>query len=141
MKALLAAGATLYDAGRAVNILRTLVVGEKPKDVIDYVLARLLDTDDLIHACKEVPAYMRGRQEDVKFVLHVDTMQSSERLLTKLAALGAQRIIELLLESSIHMADVSLPVLQAPAYLQRYNVSVHGGAGTKPLTHPCTLTF
>jgi hypothetical protein len=122
MKVLLAAGAALYDARRAVNILRTLVIGEKLNDVIDYVLARLLDMHDFIHACKEVPAYMRGWQEDVKFVLHVDTMQSCERLLAKLAALGAQRIIGLLLESSIDMADVRLPVLQTAAYFQRYNV-------------------
>jgi hypothetical protein len=52
MKVLLAAGATLYDAERVVNILRILVVGEKPEDVIDYVHAPLLDTDDFIQACK-----------------------------------------------------------------------------------------
>jgi ankyrin repeat protein len=122
MKVLLAAGATSYDAERDVNILRTLVVGEKPKDVVDYVLALLLDTDDFIQACKEVPAYMRAWQEDARFVLHVDTMQSSERLLADLAALGAQRSIELLLESSIHMVDVRPPVLQAAAYFQSYNL-------------------
>jgi ankyrin repeat protein len=122
MKVLLAAGATLYDAKRAVNILRTLVVGEKPKDVIDYVLVCLLDTDHFIHACKEVPAYMRAWQEDAKFVLHVDTMRSSERLLVDLAALGAQRSIELLLENSLDIADVRPPVLQAAAYFQSYDV-------------------
>jgi ankyrin repeat protein len=122
MKVLLAAGAALYDAERGVNILRTLVVGEKPKNVIDYVLVRLLDTDHLIHACKEVPAYMRAWQEDTKFVLHVDTMQSSERLLADLAALGAQRSIELLLENSADMVEVKHPVLQAAAYFQSYDV-------------------
>jgi ankyrin repeat protein len=122
MKVLLAAGATLYDAKRAVNILRTLVVGKKPKDVIDYVLVRLLDTDHFIHACKEVPAYMRAWQEDAKFVLHVDTMRSSERLLADLAALGAQRSIKLLLENSVEIADVRPPVLQAAAYFQSYDV-------------------
>jgi ankyrin repeat protein len=122
MKLLLAAGATLYDAGRAVNILRTLVVGEKPKDIVDYILTRLLDKGDFIYACKEVPGYMRTWQEDWKFVLHVETMQSSEMLLPNLAALGAQRSIELLMGSSIHMADVRPPVLQAAAYFQSYNV-------------------
>jgi ankyrin repeat protein len=122
MKLLLAAGATLYDAERAVNILRTLVVGEKPKDIVNYVLTRLLDKGDFIYACKEVPGYMRAWQEDWKFVLHVETMQSSEMLLPNLAALGAQRSIELLMGSSIHMADVRPPVLQAAAYFQSYNV-------------------
>jgi ankyrin repeat protein len=122
LKVLLAAGATLFNAERAVNVLRTLVVKEKPKDVIDYVLAHLLDTDDFINACKEVPAHMRAWQEDAKFVLHVDTMRSSERLLAGLAALGAQRSIELLLEKSFDMADVRLPVLQAAAYFQSYDV-------------------
>jgi hypothetical protein len=121
MRVLQAAGATLYDAGRAVNILRTLVVGEKAKGIIDYVLARLLDTDDFFHACKEIPAYMRGWQEDVKFVLHMNTMQNSEGLFAKLAALGAQLTIELLLGSSIEMDDVKLSMLQAAAYFQRYN--------------------
>ena len=122
MKILLAAGATLYDAERAVNILRILVVGEKPKDVIDFVVARLLGTGDFIHACKEVPAYMRAWQEDARFVLHVDTMQISEGLLADLAALGAQQSIELLLESSTDAADVKPVVLQAAAYFQSFNV-------------------
>jgi ankyrin repeat protein len=122
MKLLLAAGATLYDAGRAVNILRTLVVGEKPKDVIDYVLTRLLDMSNFIYACQEVPGYMRAWKEDWKFVLYVETMQDSERLLPKLAALGAQQSIELLMGSSIDMADVRALVLQAAAYFQSYNV-------------------
>jgi hypothetical protein len=69
-----------------------------------------------------VPAYIRGWQEDAKLVLHIDTLQSSERLLADLAALGAQRCIELLLESSSDMADVRPPVLQAAAYFQIYNV-------------------
>jgi ankyrin repeat protein len=122
LKVLLAAGATLFNAERAVNVLRTLVVKEKPKDVIDYVLAHLLDTDDFINACKEVPAYMRAWQEDAKFVLHVDTMRSSERLLVNLAALGAQRSIELKLESSVELAIVNASVLQAAAYFQSYEV-------------------
>ncbi|KAI4913476.1 hypothetical protein J4E90_005193 [Alternaria incomplexa] len=122
MKILLAAGATLYDAERAINILRTLVVGEKPKDVIDFVIARLLGTDDFIHACKEVPAYMRAWQEDARFVLHVDTLQNSEKLLVDLTALGAQQSIELLLDSSIKAADVKPAVLQAAAYFQSFNV-------------------
>ena len=122
MKVLLAAGATLYDAGRAINILRTLVVGEKPKDIIDYVLIRLLHTDDFIYACREVPTYVRAWQEDAKFVLHVQTMQSSDRLLANLAVLGAQRSMELLFGSTIEMADVRPPVLQAAAYFQSYNI-------------------
>ncbi|CAN9288093.1 unnamed protein product [Alternaria alternata] len=122
MKVLLAAGATLYDAERAINILRTPVVREKPKDTIDYVLTRLLHTDDFIYACREIPAYVRAWQEDAKFVLHVQTMQSSDRLLANLAALGAQRSIELLMESSTDMADVRPAMLQAVAYFQSYNI-------------------
>jgi ankyrin repeat protein len=122
MEVLLAAGATLYDAERAVNILRTLIVREEPKDIIDCILIHLLDTDDLIQACKEVPAYMRAWQEDAKFVLHIDTMRCSERLLVNLAALGAQRSIELKLGSSVDMADVSAPLLRAAAYFQSYEV-------------------
>jgi ankyrin repeat protein len=122
MKALLAAGATLYNAERAVNVLRTLIVREKPRDIIDYVLALLLDTDYFVNACKEVPAYMRAWQESAEFVLNVDTMPSSEQLLVNLAALGAQRSIELKLESSVNMADVSAPLLQAAAYFQSYEV-------------------
>jgi ankyrin repeat protein len=122
MKVLLAAGATLYDAERAINILRTLVVRDKPKDTIDYVLTRLLHTDDFIYACREIPAYVRAWQEDAKFVLHVQTMQSSDRLLANLAALGAQRSIELLMESSTDMADVRPAMLQAVAYFQSYNI-------------------
>jgi ankyrin repeat protein len=122
MKVLLAAGATLYDAERAVNVLRTLIVREKPRDIIDYVLALLLDTDYFVNACKEVPAYMRAWQESAEFVLNVDTMPSSEQLLVNLAALGAQRSIELKLESSVNMADVSAPLLQAAAYFQSYEV-------------------
>jgi ankyrin repeat protein len=122
MELLLTAGATLYDAGRDVNILRTLVVEEKPKDIIDYVLTRLLDTDDFTNACTEAPAYMRAWQEDGKFVIHVETMQSSERLLANLAALGAQQSIEMMMGSSIDMANVRPPVLQAAAYFQSYNV-------------------
>lgn len=59
MEVPLVAGATLYDAGRAVNIFRTLVVGELPQDTIGLSLARLLDTDDFIHTCKGVP-HMRA---------------------------------------------------------------------------------
>lgn len=122
IEVLLAAGAPLYDAGRTVNIFRTLVEEERPNNLIYHVLAHLLHTDNSIHACEKVLAYMRGWQEDFRFFLHVGTMQSSKKLLETLAALRTQRIIELLLGSSIDMADVRLPVLQAAAYFLRYHV-------------------
>jgi ankyrin repeat protein len=122
MKVLLAAGATLYDAERVVNILRTVVENENPKEVIDYALLQLLGGDDFISACKEVPGYTRIWQEDTEFILNVDIMPTSERLLTNLAALGAQRSIELLLERPTDMVDVSTQVLQTAAYFQNYEV-------------------
>jgi ankyrin repeat protein len=120
MKILLTAGAVLYDAKRAINVLETLVVRERPKDIVDFVLGQLLDTDNLIPACKVCPAYMRAWQEDAEFVLRIDIMQSSESLLVNLAALGAQRSFELLIEKSIDIVGVSTQMLQAAAYFQRY---------------------
>jgi ankyrin repeat protein len=122
MKVLLAAGATFYDSERDINILETVMEKAKPKDIVDYVITRLLDTVDFIHACKAVPASMRAWQEDAKFVLQIDTMQGSERLLANLAALGARRSIKLLLERSIGMTDVKLSVLQAAAYFQNHDI-------------------
>jgi ankyrin repeat protein len=56
-----AAGAVLYDAERQLNVLKELLSQyRKPeKEVIYFVLARLLDTEDFLQACKECAAFMR----------------------------------------------------------------------------------
>jgi ankyrin repeat protein len=124
MKVLLAAGAVLYDAKRTINILKTLIVKERSKQAIDFVIAHLLNTAHFIDACKEVPAYMRAWHEDAAFVLNINTMPSSERLLMHLAALGAQRSIQLKFESLVKMTDVSASMLQAAAYFQSHGSSL-----------------
>ena len=125
MELLLAAGGVLYDNERSINVLKELVTGGSQKEAINCVLTQLLGTDNFIPACKECPAFMRNWQEDAGFVLMVDAMPKYRLILTHIAALGAQRSVDLLLEDDftiINTNSTGLQTLQAAAYFQRYGL-------------------
>jgi ankyrin repeat protein len=127
MDILWVAGAVLYDAGRQLNVLKELLSQyEKPeKEVIYFVFARLLNTEDFLQAYKECAAFMRDWQEDPEFLLMVDDLSKSQLLLTHVSALGAQRCVDLVLESGVSLVDTDgngLQALQSAAEFRRYEL-------------------
>jgi ankyrin repeat protein len=68
---------------------------------------------------------MRDWQEDPEFVLIVDDLPTSQLLLTHVSALGAQRCVDLVLESGVSLLGTDgngLQALQSAAEFRRYEL-------------------
>jgi ankyrin repeat protein len=106
MEVLIAAGAAVYDVQRSINVWYEALANHCQMDTANFVFIKLLGTDSFIPACEECPTFIRRWQEDVEFVLHVDSMSKSDILLANVTALGAQRSIDLLLEDRTDSTDM-----------------------------------